>query len=411
VGNFEDSLDQAVLNQEVLELLPKARSSWQYWSKEKTEDQEKNCSTIPYLLTDRQLLKHYLSDSKMIALPLGAKTRYFILDIDSNSGYNNTDSVLHLFRLFESRHIILHACQSSLNQGIHLIGIFTRHIHVKRLIPFLAPFLEHHGFIIAGGQLEVWPSKTTQNRPIRLPFQNQKGYYLLDPHNDLNVARWPISPEDNISIFLSLEQNDPDVCNLKPPLVKLKQSPVKPIEQSHLGQNFDFEKYDMGKRFYEEGLTAPSQRQEALECISYYLFFNGYGYDHKEERYDLLVEWMSEKNNGYSREWNCQPKTVLKKIRSIADSEPRDRQRLRNNSFPYYEYNTQRAAECESRIALASKELALSGELYLKNGRINRRAIETRANVNRRTAQRYQELIERESQKAIGNLQEELMAG
>jgi hypothetical protein len=65
----------------------------------------------------------------------------------------------------------------------------------------------------------------------------------------------------------------------------------------------------------DSGLDRPSTRNSALLDLNRY--FQGFLELSPTETEKRLVEWMATKNNGFSKEWNINPKGVIKKINSM----------------------------------------------------------------------------------------------
>src|SRR5208282_353958 len=66
-----------------------------------------------------------------------------------------------------------------------------------------------------------------------------------------------------------------------------------------------------GRNFYAQGLTGPSQRADAIYCLSHYLFYGdpdlllpalGYGYE--QERQWAIEQILAEKHYGHSKDIN-----------------------------------------------------------------------------------------------------------
>lgn len=385
---------QADYSQALLDRLPTVRNRWTYWTQERTlNGGQKDVRTRTTLLTDKQLLKLYHSPTEFIGLPLGERIPFFIIDIDTNTRYHNSDDVARLVKLLETRRIIIHVCQSSISGGYHLLCVFSRPVKASKVAKFLSAFLRRHGFNTFGGGLEVWPSESKKNIPVRLPFQAQEGFYLLDPYNDLQPYWWPKSPEDRVKTFLALEQTNPKEVNWKLPRVK---------EELVNTAGRDMDKFELGKRYFQEGLTGPHQRQEALEAISHYLFYSGYGYDRKEERYQLMVDWMREHHNGHSNEWNKNPQSVIQKIHAIANWERPGRKPLTGNALKWADHNAADTAHCKLLIASAIENLRRTGKLWKKRSRtINKTAIARVAGVDPRTVTAHFDFVLEEVRKPL----------
>lgn len=221
--------------------------------------------------------------------------------------------------------------QSSNSGGWHIYLPFRApvdHLVVENLIKrwLLAEEIE-----IKQGQLELFPS----NNGLRLPLQ--RGFAWLDDTGKIKFTREELSTDQAIATFLKdLDENSND-WNCFESCVKLRleaiqaasaKSYIPPAtEKRNLHEDgfsdfFTFagmlpEVYNAGREFWLNGLTAPSQRHQAVLCVGHYLWYGDAaegvralpGVARAEQRAQLIEAWLREKHNGFSKsvlkgDWN-----------------------------------------------------------------------------------------------------------
>ena len=89
----------------------------------------------------------------------GEQTRYAVLDIDSRtSRYYNPESLAELLASLRAVGLSVNLYQSSASRGWHLYLPFDDCEQSSEVRQTLKRWLEALGYVITGGQLEVFPS-------------------------------------------------------------------------------------------------------------------------------------------------------------------------------------------------------------------------------------------------------------
>lgn len=139
-----------------------------------------------YPLSDRLIQQ----GKQLFGVRPGSTTNYFLLDIDIGSQYHpNTDpfAIAKILEALEPLGISTHiTCTSSYSNGLHLYFPLQKTIKSWQLANAVSYLLEHSGFKLSPGQLELFPNRRTYpgDRTLslfsahRLPLQI--GSYLLN---------------------------------------------------------------------------------------------------------------------------------------------------------------------------------------------------------------------------------------
>ncbi|MBS2004949.1 MAG: hypothetical protein JST44_25785 [Cyanobacteria bacterium SZAS LIN-5] len=276
----------------------------------------------------------YLSDETILsALSLDEKTfwgcrwdkqsRYSVLDVDIESQYHNEIGLARLKHLLASVGLskpVLY--QSSDSGGWHIYLFFDQSVDRTSIENTLKCWLLAEGIKIKKGQLELFPS----NNGLRLPLQ--RGFAWLDADGKIKLRREEISTDQAIATFLKdLDDNSHSwnqiQNNAKRRLQALealaaatRATPATENQNQHEDGFSDFftfagmlpEVYSAGREFWRNGLTAPSQRHQAILCIGHYLWYGDVaegvralpGVARAELRAELIEAWLREKHNGFS---------------------------------------------------------------------------------------------------------------
>jgi len=253
----------------------------------------------------------------------GTETAFAVLDIDKNSTYHNALELQELRRKLASVGLS-GAClyQSSGSKGWHLYLPFSGFVPSKPLERTLKAWLKLVGYEITCGQLEVFPS----GNGLRLPLQ--RGFAWLDSKGEVLTRREQLPLANALSRFLTdIRENAND------------WETVKTRIESQLGATADFavagagriagshenlvstegfdalfahkviqRNYDLGRRYWHEGLTEKNQRHDAIMCVEHYLWHGDPvaglpalpGRFNDKTRFRLIRTWLEEKHNGYS---------------------------------------------------------------------------------------------------------------
>ena len=252
----------------------------------------------------------------------GDQTRHGVLDIDTNSKYHNALELQELVRKFAAVGLPLVPYQSSVTGGWHLYCFFDDWAQSSEVEKTIKAYLKAHGYTIAGGTLEVFPS----GNALRLPMQS--GFAWLDCEGEKQIEREELTLGQALALFINdIEENKRNWSEAKNRIesqlndfaaagVAGAGETVQGSEELELDPGFeklylkgiDWERYRKGQEYWQNGLTEPSQRHDAILAIGHYLW---YGDDaiglkalpyrkNSKRRFELISLWLEEKHNGLS---------------------------------------------------------------------------------------------------------------
>lgn len=252
----------------------------------------------------------------------GDQTRHGVLDIDKNSKYHNALELQELGRKFAAVGLPLVPYQSSVTGGWHLYYFFDDWAQSSEVEKTIKAYLKAHGYTIAGGTLEVFPS----GNALRLPMQS--GFAWLDCDGEKQIAREELTLGQALALFINdIEENKRNWSEAKNRIesqlndfaaagVAGAGEIAQGAEDLELDPGFeklylkgiDWERYRKGQEYWQNGLTEPSQRHDAILAIGHYLW---YGDDaiglkalpyrkNSKRRFELISLWLEEKHNGLS---------------------------------------------------------------------------------------------------------------
>lgn len=253
----------------------------------------------------------------------GQQTRFSVLDIDKTSQHHNE---LGLARL---RHLLASVgfnwpqlYQSSTSTGWHLYLSFSTWVDCAEVHKTLRQWLTAEGLKIKQGQLELFPS----NNGLRLPLQ--RGFAWLDDQGAIELRREDLTVDDAIAKFVDAQdanahnwQNIQNRIASRIAQIELTAGAGMPAQELK-SENIDEdgfsaffteagkiqEVYDLGREFWQNGLTEPGQRHQAILCIGHYLWYGDEntgikalpGISRAERRAIAIESWLKEKHNGFS---------------------------------------------------------------------------------------------------------------
>jgi hypothetical protein len=279
----------------------------------------------------------------------GKSTRFAVLDIDDKSRYHNKQSLEKLLQVLSQAGLSRSSLyRSSYSGGWHLYIFFEEPINSADLRRQLVKLLTLNDFHIGKGQLELFPhpgGEGSLGLGLRLPLQ--PGWAWLCKNTlDLEYYREELSPTKALDWFIrDLDDGNSyaDFRQLKSYLEELESRKAaavahgrgstagnvlpfrKPDKAVQAGEFIDFvcavfhqlppgiivDNWYKGRLYHLNGLTGPSQRAEAIECLGHYLFYGdpsrglpalGYGYE--QERHWAIEEFLVARNNGQSKDIN-----------------------------------------------------------------------------------------------------------
>lgn len=298
----------------------------------------------------------------------GKATRYAVLDIDDKSLYHNKRSLDKLLQVLSEAGLSRSSLyRSSHSGGWHLYIFFDEPINSADLRKQLVKLLTLNDFHISKGQLEIFPhpgAEGSQGLGLRLPLQ--PGWAWLNKQTlEVEYERYELSATKALEFFLDVLDGDANTYaafrQLKSHVQELEvrreaavvhglgrsDSNVIPIRRTEAtakpGEFTDFvrgvfrklppgiivDNWYKGRIYHLNGLTGPSQRADAIECVGHYLFYGdpsrdlpalGYGYE--QEREWAIREFLSARNNGQSNDINRGRADALAQVERAANWRP-----------------------------------------------------------------------------------------
>jgi hypothetical protein len=219
--------------------------------------------------------------------------------------------------------LVLTPYQSSESGGWHLYFYFDRYVLSQEVEITIKSYLVSQGYQIKSGTLEVFPS----GNALRLPLQ--KGFGWLSDEGKLIRRREELTRDEALSLFLTnLAENQRDWSEAKSQMEQYIRRARASEEQEALehqdavstdgmeqlfNKGLDWEKYQRGRQYWEEGLTGPGQRHDAVLCIGHYLWFGDIEAGlpalpkrrNAGRRSELILGWLKDKHNGHSKAVNA----------------------------------------------------------------------------------------------------------
>lgn len=253
----------------------------------------------------------------------GQQTRFSILDIDETSQHHNELGLARLRHLlasvgFDSPQLY----QSSASTGWHLYLSFSTWVDCEEVHKTLRQWLTAEGLKIKQGQLELFPS----NNGLRLPLQ--RGFAWLDDQGAIKLRREDLTVDEAIAKFVDAQdanahnwQNIQNRIASRLAQIELTAGAGMPAQElknetiDDDGFSAFFteagkiqEVYDLGREFWQNGLTEPGQRHQAILCIGHYLWYGDEnagikalpGISRADRRAAAIENWLKEKHNGFS---------------------------------------------------------------------------------------------------------------
>lgn len=356
-------------------------------------------------LTDAEILKAIACAHPryFIGCRSGKSTRFAVLDIDVGSRYHNKQSLQRLRKvLFEAGLAHSSLFRSSTSGGWHLYLFFDEPVNSATLREQLAKLLVLHDFQIAKGQLEIFPSPGRDGScglGLRLPLQ--PGFAWLNKDSlEVEHDRSDLNATQALELFLDLVDGHSNSYlafrNLRSYVQEVEHrreitlARMNPTESSnvipiranqkapHPSEFADFVKavfqkmppgiivdnWYKGRLFHLNGLTAPSQRAEAIECLGHYLFYGdpsrdlpamGYGYE--QEREWAMTEFLSARHNGQSKDINRGRADAIAQVERAANWKPAHRKHSQSTKYrterpiAWIRANANRKSDARRRIA------------------------------------------------------------
>ena len=300
----------------------------------------------------------------------GKSSRFAVLDIDVKSRYHNKRQLDKLLRILSDAGLSKSSLyRSSDSGGWHLYIFFDEPINSQALRRQLIRLLKSYDFDIAKGMLEVFPhpGEGSQGMGLRLPLQ--PGWAWLDKNTlEIEYDRQELSPTKALELFIDALDGDANsyanfnqlasyIDNLiarkeatkahsslrrQDNLVSFGTKEMR-VAAAQTGEHIEFvasvfralppgiisDNWYKGRQFHINGLTAHSQRAEAITCLSHYLFYGdpsrdlpalGYGYE--QEREWAIREILASQHNGLSKDINRNRPEAFSQVERAANWRP-----------------------------------------------------------------------------------------
>lgn len=250
----------------------------------------------------------------------GKETRHGVLDIDAGSKYHDALELRELVRKFAAVGLPLVPYQSSDTGGWHLYFYLTEWEKSEEVEGTIRKYLKASSYSILAGTLEIFPS----GNALRLPLQ--KGFGWLSSDGQLEVTREELTFGQALALFYNdLEENKRnwgEVQSLIERAIRDARAGVAGGAQERedtvsidgleglYKRGIDWEKWQRGKRYWQDGLTEPNQRHDAILTVGHYLWFGDEAIGLRAlplqrnagKRAKLIKAWLVEKHNGHSEE-------------------------------------------------------------------------------------------------------------
>jgi hypothetical protein len=367
-------------------------------------------------LTDSEILKAVacVHPKFVLGSRSGKATRFAVLDIDAKSKYHNPKELKRLTSLLEAAGLATGSLyRSSSSGGWHLYIFFQEPIAALDLRRQLVQFLKLNGYDISKGTLEVFPSpgEASQGQGLRLPLQ--PGWAWLNFETAVvREERLDLSPLQALSAFINDLNGDTNsyqdyrifktsVQNLAArreavkALVHKEQQPSKllpfpkpanaALEHTKdvaaifckLPPGINADVWYCGRTYYSQGLTAPSQRADAVFNLSHYLFYGdpsreiaplGYGFE--QEREWTIKQILLYKHNGQSKDINGGRPEALAQVERASHWKPIHRRNTKEQRYEsqtpisWRRENAKRQLDARKRIQTAVAELEMAGRTF-----------------------------------------------
>ena len=253
----------------------------------------------------------------------GERTRYAVLDIDSRtSRYYNQQSLAELIARLQAVGLSVNLYQSSASLGWHLYLPFDSCEQSSEVRQTLKRWLEALGYVVIGGQLEIFPG----GNALRLPLQ--PGFAWLDQKSNLLRTREELSTDDALAAFLSDLQTN--ARNWTEARIRI-ESQIMVLDRAAGGdaqaheERLDIEGFEQlycrgkiqeiwnkGRKWWRDGLQEHGERHDAVVAVGHYLWYGDEdrnvaalpGCQNAEYRAHLIEAWLRKNHNGKCRHIN-----------------------------------------------------------------------------------------------------------
>jgi hypothetical protein len=356
----------------------------------------------------------------------GDFTRFAVFDVDQGSRYHTQQQLEEVTIALAEVGLTVTPYQSSNSGGWHLYLFLDNWESKDEVEQTLKSWLRSKGYEIKSGTLEVFPS----GNALRLPLQ--KGFGWLSEDGTVSRRREDLTRDEAVSLFLSdLEQGKANWKQAKV-LIDSQIAGFSRNAQEHqerldtngleglFQRGIDWDKYQRGRKYWAEGLSAFSQRTDAIICMGHYLWFGDDSIGLKPmphsrkavQRAELIYKRLERHHNGFSRtinnsEWRS-VKSDIERACSWTSKPPLkgefEAYALSDRLLKRLEWlykitgciwtvedlqkgNIRRAENARNRIALAITQLEIEGQ------EINQTKVAKRAGACRKTVRKNRDLF------------------
>lgn len=258
-------------------------------------------------------------ETSIWGLRWGPQTQFAVLDIDAGSKYHNAQELKKLQEKLAAVGLIGTLFRSSESGGWHLYLFMDDWAGSEEIHDTLKAWLTWQGYEIRNGTLEIFPA----NNGLRLPLQ--AGFAWLNECGAVVTLREELTVDEAVMRFSgdaqSRANNWQDCRNqIASQLIERRErrpGSAQEREERLSIRDFDHvfnyrlipERYEEGRKYWQNGLTASGLRHDAILSIGHYLWHGDHagevpampGQKYDKARYRLILAWLEKKHNGYCR--------------------------------------------------------------------------------------------------------------
>ena len=312
----------------------------QAWYQERREN---------YYLTDKTV-KDHLDGIYYIGACCRVSTKHVTIDIDNHNDEPQEDVWARAEAVMSVVTDTTPFVFSTPTHGIHLVYLLHEPVPQAQAVGHFRQLLSHGDIKLKQGYVEVLPAGRTI---VRAPLGEE--CLLLDPSN-LD----PVAPEQRVCVqilneILRDEKFDRYILPADSQARSVqKKSPLRTYPNGNDRNAYRQEIDDL----IQNGLPHPSSRNDALLKLSwYYREVMGFDIPTTEQ---TLCQWIEQKNNGKSKDFEKDPESVRRHIEALVDHTQTSKPNLLN--FEQSPLQKSRLEEAQSRVA---KLTASDGERKL----------------------------------------------
>ncbi|HEY9758793.1 MAG TPA: hypothetical protein V6C97_26735 [Oculatellaceae cyanobacterium] len=401
-----------------------------------------------WTLTDTEILKAAacVHPHSYLGARFGKFTRFALFDIDAGSKHHSKAELRRLVAAIADAGLMPPSIyRSSESGGYHLYLFFDEPISSVELRRELYKLLSLHGFKIGKGQLEIFPNVSGDSLGFGCRLPLQEGFAWINRYTlDIDEERSHLSPVEAVGRFLTDAKDSNSYDDFRAFKAKVKDleerkaavvsrvqtapdTNVIPFRKSEqpaaAGEHLRYvravfrrlppgiivDNWYRGRLYHLNGLTGPSQRADAIECVGHYLFYGdpsrdlpalGYGYE--QEREWAITEFLKAQHNGQSDEINRGRADAFAQIERAANWVPPHKEGSETVKYAPERPISWIRANANSK-ADARKRIAEALECLKKRGRsFTTVELQEGADCARDTLYKHQDLWRAEYERLLG---------